>query len=38
MVRGLIIRQLFLVLNLALSGLILYTAASVVLQMTTFLG
>ncbi len=35
MVRGLIIRQLFLVLNLALSGLILYTAASVVLQMTS---
>lgn len=35
MVRGLIIRQLFLVLNLALSGLILYTAVSVVLQMTS---
>lgn len=34
MVRGLIIRQLFLVLNLALSGLILYTAVSVVLQLT----
>lgn len=35
MVRGLIIRQLFLVLNLALTGLILFTAGSVVLQMTS---
>lgn len=35
MVRGLIIRQLFLVLNLALTGLILYTAGAVVLQLTS---
>lgn len=35
MVRGLIIRQLFLVLNLALTGLILFTAGAVVLQLTS---
>lgn len=33
MVRGLIIRQLFLVLNLALTGLILFTAGAVILQL-----
>lgn len=33
MVRGLVIRQLFLVINLALVGLILFAAVSVVLQM-----
>ena len=33
MVRGLVIRQLFLVINLALVGLILFAAVSVVMQM-----